>query len=46
MKSCPMIQPTYAFSGRKLTWAPPAYANRHVYARNDKEVICASLAAE
>jgi outer membrane protein assembly factor BamB len=26
-------------------WPPPAYANRHVFARNDKELICASLAA-
>ena len=24
----------------------PAYANRHVYTRNDEEIICASLAAE
>jgi WD40 repeat protein len=28
------------------TWAHPAYANRHVFARNDKEVVCVSLAAE
>ena len=27
-------------------WPPPAYANRHVFARNDKELVCASLAAE
>jgi outer membrane protein assembly factor BamB len=29
-----------------LTWAHPAYANRHVFARNDKELVCASLAAD
>jgi outer membrane protein assembly factor BamB len=27
-------------------WPPPAYANRHVFARNDEELVCASLAAE
>jgi len=27
-------------------WAAPAYANRHVFARNDEELLCASLAAE
>ena len=29
-----------------LAWVPPAYANRHVFARNDKELVCASLAAK
>lgn len=29
-----------------VTWAHPAYANRHVFARNDKELVCASLAAD
>lgn len=27
-----------------VCWAHPAYANRHVFARNDKELVCASLA--
>ena len=39
----PLLEPTYAFGGRKLTWAAPSFANRHVYARNEKEIICASL---
>ena len=33
---------------RKLTyvnWSHPAYANQHIYARNDEEIISASLAA-
>ena len=33
---------------RELTyvnWSHPAYANRHIYARNDEEIISASLAA-
>jgi outer membrane protein assembly factor BamB len=41
-----LLEPTYPFGGRKVAWPPPAYANRHVFARNDKELVCASLAAE
>ncbi|MGH2625414.1 MAG: PQQ-binding-like beta-propeller repeat protein, partial [Anaerolineales bacterium] len=40
-----LLEPTMPFGGRKVTWSPPAYANRHIYARNGKELICASLAA-
>lgn len=40
-----LIEPTSIFSGKLLAWVPPAYANRHVFARNDKELVCASLAA-
>jgi outer membrane protein assembly factor BamB len=29
-----------------VCWAHPAFANRHVFARNDRELVCASLAAE
>ncbi len=29
-----------------VCWAHPAYANRHIFVRNDKEIICASLAAQ
>jgi len=28
-----------------VCWAHPAYANRCIFARNDKELVCASLAA-
>jgi hypothetical protein len=38
-----LVEPTYPFGGRKIAWASPAYANRHVFARSDKELICASL---
>lgn len=41
-----LIEPTYAFSGRKLSWSPPAFANRHAFVRNEKEMICASLAKD
>jgi outer membrane protein assembly factor BamB len=27
-----------------VCWAHPAYANKHVFVRNDKELLCASLA--
>lgn len=38
-----LIEPTYPFGGRNAAWTPPAYANRRVFARTDKELICASL---
>jgi outer membrane protein assembly factor BamB len=41
-----VLEPTAPYAGQKFAWAPPAYANRHVFARNDKELVCASLAAE
>ena len=40
-----LLDPTYPFNGRNVVW-PPCYAHRHVFARNDKELICALLAAE
>jgi outer membrane protein assembly factor BamB len=38
-----LIEPTYPFAGRKVIWTPPAYANLHVFARNEREILCASL---
>jgi outer membrane protein assembly factor BamB len=40
-----LLDPTSPFGERKCAWTPPAYANRHVFARNDTELVCASLAA-
>ena len=40
-----LIDPTYLFAGRKIVWTPPSFANRHVFARSDTELICASLEA-
>jgi len=40
-----LLEPTTPFGGRKCAWTPPAYANRHVFARNDEELVCACLAA-
>jgi hypothetical protein len=41
-----LLEPTYPFGDRKCAWTPPAYANRHVFARNDEELVCVSLAAQ
>lgn len=41
-----LLEPTHAVSGRDVVWSHPAFANRCVYARNDKEIVCISLAAE
>lgn len=45
-----MIKPTSPPQNRRalvnVNWMYPAYANRHIYARNDEEIICASLAAD
>lgn len=38
-----LIDPTAPFGRRKFAWAPPAFANGHVFVRNDKELVCASL---
>lgn len=40
-----LIEPVMPFGGRKVTWSPPAYANRHIFVRNEKELVCALLAA-
>ena len=41
-----LIEPTNFARGRKLVWSHPAFANRSVYLRNDKEILCFSLAAD
>ncbi len=39
-----LLDPTGAAFGRKVVWSHPAFANKSVYARNDKELACFSLA--
>jgi outer membrane protein assembly factor BamB len=39
-----LLEPTNTDPGRPVVWSHPAFANRCVYARNDKEIICVSLA--
>lgn len=44
-----LIEPTRDQNpGRRggVTWSHPAFAYRHVFARNDKELVCADLAAK
>ena len=42
-----LIQPTANPGNRRdkttVNWSHPAYANRHIFARNDEEIVCASL---
>lgn len=40
-----LLEPTNTAMNRKVVWSHPAFANRCIYLRNDKEIICASLAA-
>jgi outer membrane protein assembly factor BamB len=41
-----LLEPTNTDPGRPVVWSHPAYANRCVYARNDKEIICVSVAQD
>ncbi len=41
-----ILTPTNTMPGRAVVWSHPAFANRCVYARNDREIVCVSLAAE
>ena len=40
-----LVEPTCSAMGRNLAWTPPAFANGHVFGRNDREVVCVSLKA-
>lgn len=40
-----LLEPTADFGQRKMAWVPPAFSSRRVFARNDRELVCASLAA-
>ncbi|MCL4206700.1 MAG: PQQ-binding-like beta-propeller repeat protein [Pirellulaceae bacterium] len=41
-----LLAPTNSVFGRALVWSHPALADRCVFARNDKELVCVSLAKE
>ncbi len=41
-----LLQPDNRDPRRLVVWSHPAFANRSVYARNDHELVCASLAQE
>jgi outer membrane protein assembly factor BamB len=38
-----LVKPTSSMGNDKRAWVPPAYANGHVFARNDEEIVCADL---
>lgn len=41
-----LLDPVSVGLGRSVVWSHPAYSNKCVFARNDKEIVCVSLAAE
>jgi outer membrane protein assembly factor BamB len=41
-----ILEPTNLMAGRPVVWSHPAFANRSMYVRNDKEIVCVSLAVE
>jgi outer membrane protein assembly factor BamB len=40
-----LLDPTNRAGGRDVHWSHPAFANRSVYVRNDRELLCADLRA-
>jgi outer membrane protein assembly factor BamB len=41
-----VIEPTNGMAGRPVVWTHPAFAGKCAFIRNDKEIVCVSLAAE
>lgn len=41
-----ILEPTYAAFNRPVIWSHPAFAQKCLFARNDKELVCVSLAKE
>jgi hypothetical protein len=39
-----VLDQTNVAFGRKVVWCAPAYADKKMYVRNDKEIICIDLA--
>lgn len=39
-----ILEPTNKMAGRPVVWMHPAFANKCVFARNDEELVCVSLA--
>jgi outer membrane protein assembly factor BamB len=40
-----LLEPTDPMPGRDVVWSHPAFANKKIFMRNDKEIICVNLAA-
>ena len=41
-----ILEATSVARGRKVVWSHPAFANQHMYARNDKEIVSVDLSQE
>jgi len=41
-----ILDPLQAARGREVVWSHPAFAQRCVFARNDKEIVCVSMASD
>lgn len=41
-----VLEPTQECFGRAVVWSHPAFANKCCFARNDKELVCVSLAKD
>jgi outer membrane protein assembly factor BamB len=41
-----ILKPTNHTGARKVVWSHPAFANKCMFARNDEELVCVSLAAD
>lgn len=41
-----LLEPVGVGLGRSVVWSHPAYAQKCIFARNDQEIVCVSLAAE
>ncbi|MHB8898028.1 MAG: PQQ-binding-like beta-propeller repeat protein [Thermoguttaceae bacterium] len=40
-----LLEPTLTMQRRQVVWSHPAFANRCVFARNDREIVCVDLAS-
>lgn len=40
-----LLEPVGVGLGRRVVWSHPAYADKCIFARNDQEIVCVSLAA-
>lgn len=41
-----VLEPTNSAFGRSVVWSHPAFAQRAMFARNDKELVCVDLSAQ
>ena len=39
-----ILKPSQTARGREVVWSHPAFAGKHMMARNDKEIVCVDLA--